>query len=199
MKDLIKKATRDSLAHGFKGREHPSFKFLTQAACEVGEAVDAYKRNRRADVRGYQRALNTIKTLNEKGPIVIARTKDAYDVYVKDTVQDELSDVYIYLLVMAGHFLKPEDFDNLDFEEIYTKAEMKKRLLEDTFISVAGNVMRDILTMCVTARNVSSMLAFLELWTKLGGFGDLPEYVKLKMEYNRTRPYLHGIKGDPTA
>lgn len=186
--DLIKRAYGTSTAHGFSKRasvEHCVMLIIT----EVSEAVDADRKDRRANLKGFELLLPKYTF------------EVAFNECVKDTVEDELSDVCIRIFSMCGALGivpdVPADNNHLSgmlpyAEQLFIK---EKSFVEQCFY------LCNTLSRCdggaVEEGNapyfLGAVLSLVMLMSDVLGF-DLKRHIELKMRYNETRPYKHGGK-----
>lgn len=163
--------------HGFHDEEHSERHYLCLVITELGEAVEADRKGRHANVAGFENAAKVY-------PI-----QRCFEGYIKDTVEDELADAAIRILDLAGAngdifegFIEApdkddvEDIDNIDYFKERTFTESIYDVCDDIFTIGYDVALYDLFT-------IASVMGF-----------DLMEYIRLKMEYNRTRERLHGKK-----
>lgn len=111
--------------------------------------------------------------------------RDTFEYYLKDSVEDELSDACIRLLDLAG--LRGYDLDSFDYEGSDTEDYSDMSFTEAMFricVYITDNFYRDepfillneIFAFC-RDRNI-----------------DIFWYIEQKMKYNELRPYKHGDK-----
>lgn len=110
----------------------------------------------------------------------------AFDEMVKNTVEDEMADVVIRLLDLAGSF--GLDFDKLTPNK-YHRAFDRFSFTENAFALTKG--------LCRESINIFKRIQFgihyMTLWAESQGV-NLDWHVRAKMRYNVTRPYKHGKK-----
>lgn len=162
--------------HGFHAVRYSPQHFLCLVISELMEAVEAHRKDHRANLNGL------------KG--VSQATFDMYfEMYVKDTVEDELADTAIRILDLAGvlavnigiRFWFSVNQHQEDLVDYYRK--------NHSFTEVIYRIV-SLLTYPVRYGEAMYMLFVL---AGLMGF-DLMEHIRLKMQYNRTRERLHGKK-----
>ena len=195
--ELAKRASKDSLAHGFRDNEHPASRLSVKIACEVAEAVAAARTGKKAVTAGYEqgkRFIQSTRLVRNK----VLEVEKVYRDFIKDSIQDEMADVAILLLVQIGHFhLQDESYEHAlailadeDFKDSYAGR------LNGDFVHDAGEVMKMVL---VVEEPIESMLILKAWFNREFPDEDFWYYVKEKMDYNRTRPYLHGYHYDMTV
>ena len=183
--ELARKAFESAKLKGFHDEKHTDGHYLMLVMCELAEAVEADRCGKRADRKEYERLVGACE---EK------LHPHLFEMYIKDSLEDELSDAVIRLLDYIGMkgFLIPEDY--------VTKENMKRTLdstfrtkewadlktfAERVFLTCCNNLLRmgDDLPESV----VYSVFAIAELYEI-----DLIWFVREKMKYNEKRELLHG-------
>ena len=190
IKRLSKEALEDSIAHGYRDHETAPDRICTKAMCEVAEAVSAFRDNKLAKVRGFIRS-NQINDKQSDHPSHDDNFMTNYRARMKDSVQDELADVVIYLLILISKF------DDQDIPDI---SKERYKIIPDDFVMAAGQLMR-YLTICTWPAEVFNAVRaidYIERWMYHVTGDDLEWCVEQKMKFNKLRPYRHGRKDDPT-
>lgn len=156
--------------HGFHDREVPIDKAVLLIITEISEAVNADRRDRRANLDA------PMKT----------DFKDWFEAYVKDTVEDELADVVIRCCDWFGSqdIYYPHLVSCLTFQEIGMPF---YRYAMGWITILVNNYQRN----CPFAIEVV-MRAVLE-YGRITGI-DMEKHIGLKIRYNRIRPRLNGKK-----
>lgn len=196
---LARQAAADSQAHGYEDHLKPVTRTLHKAAFEVAEAVNAYRDSRYCTKSIYEDAKALTASLIESEWAIGINKKVDYEKFVKDTVQDELADAAIYILVAAGNI-------NADFTVPNRTTEYAiRRLIGDRngdFITVAANIIYTLTDVNRYDNDLwSSLLSYIDyltLWLEQLTGEDLEYYIREKMAYNQQRPYRHGRDNDPT-
>lgn len=113
---LIEEAHSCAQARGFWDKDRTKGECLVSIIAEIGGAVKAYRKHRRADLNAYYRAIPT------DGAGV------AFNNHIKDTFEEQLADVCIHLFDFAGAFTSK----HRNIQEKYDKevALMKARMEE---------------------------------------------------------------------
>lgn len=88
--ELAKRAFENARAKGFHDVELPDAHWLMLVVCELAEADRCEKR---ADRKEYERLVNTCEEIVQP---------HLFEMYIKDTVEDELADAVIRLLDFMG-------------------------------------------------------------------------------------------------
>ena len=125
---LAKKAFENAKAKGFHDKPHTDAHYLMLVACELAEAVEADREGKRSDRRTYN------FLLQEYGETL---AKHLFEMHVKDTVEDELADAVIRLLVYVGvkGYDIPENY--ITSEQIKAEVcEVREWMLNKSFTDV---------------------------------------------------------------
>ena len=178
---LAKKAFENAMAKGFHDKPCTDAHCIMLVACELAEAVEADRMGRRSDKRTYN------SLLQEYGEPL---SKHLFEMHIKDSVEDELTDAVIRLLDFAGMkgFDIPEGY--ITEEQIKNEAdEVKEWMRNKTFADV---VFTSCLVNIESAKEIPEALMYsIFVVAELYGI-DLIWHIKEKMMYNETREHLHG-------
>lgn len=168
--EYSKKAYENAVAHGFFDADHGDEHYLMLVVTEIAEAVEADRKNMRADK---PRHLEDVKGR-------------AYEAFYKDNLEDELADVAIRLFTLAGKHC-------IDFSKIapcrYFRAYKAFGFAENAFALCKG-LGKDKIAL---VKRIQFAIEYVFNWAKALNI-DLEWYVKAKMQYNQSRPMLHGKK-----
>ena len=194
VKDCIE-VHNGNVERGFWERERPATELSTLVITELMEAVEADRKNRRAN------SVSVSNLLDSFCPAVFKNV-------VKDTVEDEVADAAIrcmdfigYIakkdgikpitnLISARHDMYLEDTRTLQVQALNypTLCEALGSIAAVTFNSVfttAGNME---VAMRFASCNAFLIIQLLSYKYEL----NLESHVRLKLQYNATRPYKHG-------
>ena len=185
LNELAKKAFESAKAKGFHDEKHTDGHYLMLVMCELAEAVEADRCGKRADRKEFERLAGTCEDVV---------WPHLFEMYIKDSVEDELADAVIRLLDYIGMkgFEIPDDYvtkENLirTLNSTFRTKEWAnlKTFAERVFISCCNNLLRmgDDYPDSV----VYSVFAIAELYEI-----DLIWFGREKMKYNERREVLHG-------
>lgn len=176
LQEFIVRAYETSCNHGFHDVERSDEHWLMLVLSEIGEMVEADRKNRRANREGFEKCV---------GIAYDDRFKD----YVKDTLEDELADVCIRLFDFCGlRRLVPAVVDmHDDFDRLFGGFSVTEQCF--ALSSFVTNAVREP----VLANRIGMSLAFCVEFARHHGI-DLVWHIEHKMEYNETRPMKHGKK-----
>ena len=186
LNELRDKAYNMACRHRWHENELSDEHFLMLIITELSEAVKADREGKYARINDYE----FDKTFAIKEAHLYGRDLDdflehKFEVYIKDTVEDELADVVIRCLDLAGARkidLKVKEGDHEAFSE-------------DTFTEAIFRITRVAAYGCSDGlwlglpEIIGDVLAF----CRLKGV-DIEWHVKQKMRYNESRPMKHGKK-----
>lgn len=183
VQELIKRAYSIAATHGFHEVDRSNAHFLMLVVSEIGEMVEADRKSRRVKLRGDD--LDNTLRFNDFAP--------TFELFVKDTLEDELADVVIRICDFLGtRHIEPiilektstsDDWANLwgkdsINEQCYGLTKIITRIDEDTSIDDISRLLGASLTWCF---DFADFHKFDLLW-----------HVEQKMRYNETRSIRHG-------
>lgn len=173
--ELAKRAYENARAKGFHDVERKDDHFLMLVVCELAEAVEADRSGRRADRKEYERLVGACEEIVRP---------HLFEMYIKDSVEDELADAVIRLLDFIG--MKGIDVNKkLNADDLvgeYRKTKGKGGLADEVYTIVC--------MLCFDEFVEYTMGDVFELADNHGI--DLMWFVTEKMKYNETREVLHG-------
>lgn len=175
LNELAKKAFENAKKKGFHDEKHTDRHCLMLVVCELAEAVEADRCGKRADRKEYERLAGVCEERLQP---------HLFEMYIKDTVEDELADAVIRLLDFMGMkgtnidgYLSRMDLSVKDFGE-----EKKKSFTDEVFGIIQQFFYDEYETyfMC----DIFGLAQRCDI--------DLMWFVTEKMKYNETREVLHG-------
>lgn len=179
--ELRNEAYSIAKANGWHEQEHSDSHWLMLIITEIAEAVQADRDNRHADVAKFKEWQGNSLPLSEETRI--RRFKEDFEAYIRNSVEDELSDVVIRCLDLAGlrkvelppirvgHSNIRMDFTAFCFNTVHVVAMTKVPLGERL-----ENIIERMFVYC-EFKNI-----------------DIEWFIRQKMNYNKLRPYKHGGK-----
>ena len=173
--ELAKRAFENARAKGFHDVEHMDGHWLMLVVSELAEAVEADRSGRRADRKEYERLVGACEE----------RVKPClFELYIKDSVEDELADAVIRLLDFMG-------LKGIDVEKRLSKIEFDEGDVDSVKkMSFAAQVYDIVSMLCFDEYVEYTMGDVFRLAKKMGI--ELMWFVNEKMKYNETREALHG-------
>lgn len=182
---LKDRAYKTAVAHGFHEEEKPDAYGLGLVMSEMGEAINADRKGMRANVVRFSEDMELGHPFKEN-----------FEKYIKDSVEDEISDIVIrlldfagmkgYTLLISGYSARPSNA----IIETFAGNGLAGTLFH--LIGVLSDSLEDDSTEA-TVRVVINIL--IDCFKKITGRDyDLLWFVKQKMRYNELRPKLNGKK-----
>ena len=171
---LRDRAYKIACDHGFHDKELSNEHFLCLVISELMEAVEADRKGKRANRRNFDFAIEDVGDIFES----------AFEIQIKDTVEDELADACIRLLDFAG--ARKLNMNRFALVNIVSK---KKTFTENIY-----SIIKDIVNYKYSneERVNYAILQIKELASILNI--DLEFHITQKMTYNELRENMHGKK-----
>ena len=177
--ELSQEAYATAKAHGWHDIELPNETYLMLIITEIAEAVQADRKDKHAYKDKFLASLKP----DDDGDMFSM----LFGQYIKNSVEDELSDIVIRCLDMSG--LRGIGFD-LTYKLLDKGMQEVKETFPEvmyhlcTFISSDGETLRDKLNYC---------MALIIGYCKQKDI-DIEFFIEQKMKYNKLRPFRHGNK-----
>ena len=164
-------------AHGFHEKEISDKTYLMLIITEIAEAVNADRKGKHAEINVWDKWTDKFPIRSNEDYI------DDFERYVKDSVEDELSDVVICLLDFAGERNIELDVPLHSFLIIENST-----FCENCFEICSELINRYVDNIGYSIRYVLANLFQLSHFYSI----DLFKFIDLKMKYNELRPYKNG-------
>lgn len=181
-KDLNKLAAEahaNAVEKGFWENNPSNEHFLCLVICELSEAVEADRKGRRADVESYK--LLSKASIERTGNMEYFN-EVAFCDKIKDSVEDELADVFIRLLDLAG--ANNYNLNRFCLQHVVTE---RKTFTENIYA-----IIKDIMNYKYSKEEqISYAMHQIRRLSEILKI-DLFWHVEQKMAYNRLREYKHG-------
>ena len=174
LNELRDEAYSIAKANGWHEEEHSDEHYIMLIITEIAEAVQADRKNLRARKDYF---LESMKSGDYEFMFPVY-----FEKYIKNSLEDELSDIVIRCLDLAG--LRGVKFDD-DFEP--DSPATGDTLTEDAFWTCAA--ITDVYYPLRT--RLESVISFAIERSLMAGI-DLGFFIRTKMKYNRLRGYKHG-------
>lgn len=173
---FIARAYETSCKHGFHDVERSDEHWLMLVLSEIGEMVEADRKNRRA-------------FSGDKVDISGKSYDEWFESNIKDTLEDELADVCIRLFDFCGlRRLVPVVVDmHEEFDRLFGGLSVSEQCF--ALSSFVTNAVREP----EMANRIGMSLAFCVEFARHHGI-DLVWHIERKMSYNEMRPMKHGKK-----
>lgn len=189
---LRDEAYQNAVEHGWHDEDLSDEHFLCLVISELMEAVQAERKGKRSDVAKFNEWQGNNIPFSEETRV--RRFQEDFETYIKDSVEDELSDACIRILDLAG--LLGVSFLGVKFP-LKIRDEIYKYKSQKTFTEWCYDLTRFIANYnpwhITTLDFFVNILQEVFIMSKIKGF-DLLWHIEMKMKYNRTRPRMHGNK-----
>lgn len=181
LNNLRDRAYQCACAHGFHDEELSDEHFLMLVITELAEAVEADRAGSRAKVTMFNEWQGSSLSITEETRI--RRFKEDFEAFLKNTVEDELSDAVIRLLDLAG-------LRNIDVNDRFIISYVVTQ--KKTFPENCYAIIKDIVNykysleenINYSIRQILKLASFYNI--------DLFWHIEQKMKYNELRGYKHG-------
>ena len=182
---LKDKAHTWAVEHGFYEEVKPDAFYLGLVMSEAGEAINADRKGKRANVVRFSEDMELGHPF-----------KESFEKHIKDSVEDEIADIVIRLLDFSGlkgYTLLISEYSALPSTVIVNQ--FARNGLSGTLFALIG-ALSDSLGDDTTEENVCIVInIFIDCFKKITGRDyDLLWFVEQKMRYNDLRPRLNGKK-----
>ena len=192
---LRDEAYQIAVAHGWHDEPQPDRHFLMLIICELAEAIEADRKNKHAVTDQFRYRLEYgLREEHLSGEAYERFYDRAFEDYIKDSVEDELADVVIRCLDLAG--LRNLDLEIDVFKEWDTyKGVSKEDLFKDKSLTIfAYDIVVELLSLThftVGRWTLINTIALIDAYCGYHGIS-LEWHVKEKVKYNKGREYKHG-------
>ena len=185
-KEYTAKAFDIAKRHGFHDKEMPEEHWLMLIISEISEMVESDRLRYHAQEAMFKEKCNTAQpneTENE-------HWKYCFNVFIKDTVEDEMADVCIRIFDLAGllelELEEPKELNDIDVSDI------------DKMVRAKPFTQKAFTCCCVITRGIIPLKKRLEMvldkirvWAKSEQI-DIEWHIQQKMKYNDMRSKKHG-------
>ena len=183
--ELSQQAFETTKAHGWHDIEQPDETYLMLIITEIAEAVQADRKDRHADVESFNYYYEDNDDGFDADGFIF---KAYYDDFIKNSVEDELSDVVIRCLDLAG-------LRNIEFDYALKLMESGMKKVNKAFPVFMYECCADISngSLATLARRLNVIVAAIICYCKQQDI-DIDFFVEQKMRYNKLRSFKHGNK-----
>lgn len=168
--------------HGFHDKTFSDEHWMMMTIGEVSEMVEAHRKGRFADVESFKKS----DTVND------GEFKDKFNRFIKDTMEDEMADIIIWLADYAG-------MNGLSVNDVFTNSLAFSQFLSKRLVSqkddISGLGFRLVRELSNPNRRKESLITTVvcSVFTAAQMRNiDLSWHVEQKMRYNELRPMLNG-------
>ena len=180
LNELKDKAYQCAKDKGFYEKELFPSEHIMFIVAEIGEAINAYQEQRFANRVMFEKNFDTPQVNPEE------HWKYCFEIFIKDSVEDELADIFIHLLSFIGWL-------GVDINEKLDESELSKGIQTLSNVKELPSQLYYPLDLLVEYRNSEFALLSLICICRINNI-DLFWHVEQKMKYNEMRPYKHGKK-----
>lgn len=180
---LRDEAYQNAVEHGWHDEDLSTEHFLCLVISELMEAVQAERKGKHADRIQFDNYMSLRERSDEE-------FKYAFTHGIKDSVEDELADVCIRLLDLAG--LRNVDLGEVDIDELKCSEGFFDWTFTESIYSIVSDITdKDYIeTHSLESYMRVSLREIMSFCVKNGI--DISFHIEQKMKYNRTRPRMHG-------
>jgi NTP pyrophosphatase (non-canonical NTP hydrolase) len=189
LKQLMTKAYENAKAKGFYEPDLDINKALMLIITEMSEAIQASRHDRHGSIEGY----NTYLEVSDE--------HTAYEESLEGTVESEFADIAIRIMSLLGWYDSQKVICLMNDTEIRKTEEYHKVEFEHGNYSLPDAMYLIITRMTyfpfscspawMNTLRLQEILVMVFALVHIEGI-DLVEHIRLKMQYNESRPYLHG-------
>ncbi len=186
--ELAQEAFATAKAHGWHDTEQPDEHWLMLIITEIAEAVQADRKDKHADVAKFKEYQTYYGTFLPSEEIRTIRFREDFEAYIKNSVEDELSDVVIRCLDLAG-------LRNIEFDYALKLMESGMKKVNKAFPVFMYECCADISngSLATLARRLNVIVAAIICYCQQKKI-DIEFFIEQKMKYNKLRPFRHGNK-----
>lgn len=189
LKQLMTKAYENAKAKGFYEPDLDINKALMLIITEMSESIQASRHDRHGSIEGY----NTYLEVSDE--------HTAYEESLEGTVESEFADIAIRIMSLLGWYDSQKVICLMNDTEIRKTEEYHKVEFEHGNYSLPDAMYLIITRMTyfpfscspawMNTLRLQEILVMVFALVHIEGI-DLVEHIRLKMQYNESRPYLHG-------
>lgn len=186
--ELTQEAFATAKAHGWHDEEQPDETYLMLIITEIAEGVQADRKDKHADAAKFKEYQTYYGTFLPSEEIRTIRFREDFEAYIKNSVEDELSDVVIRCLDLAG-------LRNIEFDYALKLMESGMKKVNKAFPVFMYECCADISngSLATLARRLNVIVAAIICYCQQKKI-DIEFFIEQKMKYNKLRPFRHGNK-----
>ena len=180
--ELTQEAFATAKAHGWHDEEQPDETYLMLIITEIAEGVQADRKDKHADVGLFNADVETLDMADSYDRDVWKRD---FEIYIKNSVEDELSDILIRCLDLAA--LREISLNGVT--EMTHTFHVRDYSLARLCYALCCHVTAIIPLRC----KIADVIAYTLAWCSFNSI-DIEFFIEQKMKYNKLRPFRHGNK-----
>lgn len=180
---LKERAYKTAVAHGFHEVEKSDAYYLGLVMSEMGEAINADRKGKHANIKSFY-------AFNADG----RRFSDSFELFIKDSLEEKLTDIVIRLLYFAGLKGYKLHLERDSFPDCHDALRtFEESGLPGLFFIIMDNL-SDAFDCGELQTCIYDIICFFGDWFEkvTGSDHDLWWFVEQKMKYNELRPMLNG-------
>lgn len=183
--ELAQEAFETAKAHGWHDEELPDETYLMLIITEIAEAVQADRKDKHADVAKFKEYQTYYGTFLPSEEIRTIRFREDFEAYIKNSVEEELADIIIRCLDLAG--LREISLNGVT--EMTHTFHVRDYSLARLCYALCCHVTAIIPLRC----KIADVMAYTLAWCSFNSI-DIGFFVEQKMRFNKLRDYKHGNK-----
>ena len=188
LNELRDRAYNTAKEHGWHDKEYSDEHWLMLIITEIAEAVQSDRKNLHADIAKFKEWQGNRLPLSEETRT--RRFKENFDAYIKNTVEDELADVVIRCLDLAG--LHGWDLQNATENQLNNN-DLTDIFSDRTFAHICFHICARIFMAIDEEDATRNVIINVLRYCDHKGI-DIAWHIEQKMKYNELREYKHGNK-----
>lgn len=191
LNDLRDRAFECAQSHGFYDQPFSEKHEKMMLICEIAEAVQADRENRHADIDTFNKSIERYKQKCETNIFDDGFYEVAFEDWIKDTFEDEITDIIIRLLSIYGCLGTDLSFiqRTMNNEDLFPLFQSHRE-----FTSDAIDLCQKVLEMNLEKGHISDWPLFILFLLAQSKGIDIEWHILHKMSYNELRPRLDGKK-----
>ena len=184
--EYIRRAYDTACKHGFHDKSQPKNHWLMMVITEVAEVVEADRKEKHAMVSMFKKEAFSKQPKENR----MKHWLYCFELFIKDTFEDEMADVCIRLFDLAGVLgYQYYPYNKEIFPDAYLQTFRNQAVTEKAF-DLCRLLTRINTT---TETRFQQAIFYLVSWAKSEGI-DLEWHIEQKMEFNGQRVKMHGKK-----
>lgn len=191
---LAKEAYENAKLHGWHDEEHSDYHWLFMVITELAEVAEADRCGRHANLNAFKKTCQ-----NDKDKHILfdsvgqEKWNQAFQLYIKNSMEDELADVCIRLFDLAG--LRGVNFTYLKDSYDAPDLKFKDNVIITDFLFGVARALTNIEEEeeCDLELIINLTLYCITQFCKYKNV-DLEWFIEAKMRYNKSRSFRHGGK-----
>jgi NTP pyrophosphatase (non-canonical NTP hydrolase) len=187
IKELSKKAHEAAVKKGFYDNpDRELSEIIALINSELYEALEAHRKGKLANTKEFTQCFHLSLSGAETEKEAQKKWNRVFEDLIKDSLEDEIADTFIRLFDMIGYLNIDTNLLSTDIGNYSTNNSVSHYI-------IGANCFLCEYYRCPDVYNIQQFINMLMLLCKKENI-DIEKFIKLKMQYNETRPYKHGKK-----